>query len=179
MPVTRLVSPDDAAALAALLTDNREFLAPTDPYRADSYYSVAGQDELIEGLLAQHAAGTSLPHVILDDHGVLVGRITLNEIVRGPFQSCSVGYWVAEGATRRGLASAALASMTEIAFGELQLHRIQAGTLTDNAASRKVLTRNGFQRFGRAPAYLKIAGRWQDHILWQRLTPHDDSSVDV
>lgn len=179
MPATRLVSPDDAAALAALLTDNREFLAPTEPYRADSYYSVAGQDELIEDLLAKHVTGTSLPHVILDDHGVLVGRITLNEIVRGPFQSCSVGYWVAEGATRRGLGTAALARMPEIAFGELQLHRMQAGTLTDNAASQKVLERNGFQRFGLAPAYLKIAGRWQDHVLWQLLTPHDDAAVDV
>jgi hypothetical protein len=25
-----------------------------------------------------------LPHVILDGHGTVVGRITLNEIVRGP-----------------------------------------------------------------------------------------------
>ena len=177
--MTRLVSRDDAAALAALLTDNREFLAPTDPYRAESYYSVAGQDELIEDLLAKRAAGTLLPHVILDDRGLVVGRITLNEIVRGPFQSCSVGYWVAEDVTRRGLASAALASMAEIAFGELELHRIQAGTLTHNVASQKVLERNGFQRFGLAPAYLKIAGSWQDHILWQLLTPHDDSAVDV
>ena len=174
MTVTRLVRPDDAASLARLLTDNRDFLAPTEPYRDESYYSEAGQRELVDDLLTKHEAGTSLPHVILDEQGELVGRITLNEIVRGPFQSSSVGYWVAQSVNGRGIATAALARIAEIAFDDLGLHRLQAGTLEDNHASQKVLARNGFQRFGLAPAYLKIAGRWQDHILWQRLTPHPD-----
>ncbi len=175
MTVTRLVRPDDAGPLARLLTDNRDFLAPTEPCRAESYYSEAGQHELVEDLLAKHDAGMSLPHVILDAEGELVGRITLNEIVRGPFQSCSVGYWVAQSVNGRGIATAALGRIAEVAFDDLGLHRLQAGTLEDNLASQKVLARNGFQRFGLAPAYLRIAGRWQDHILWQRLS----AAVDV
>jgi ribosomal-protein-alanine N-acetyltransferase len=35
-----------------------------------------------------------------------------------------------------------------------------------------VLTRTGFERIGVAPAYLNIAGRWQDHVLFQRIL-HD------
>jgi ribosomal-protein-alanine N-acetyltransferase len=34
-----------------------------------------------------------------------------------------------------------------------------------------VLERTGFVRFGMAPAYLKIAGRWQDFIMWQLVNP--------
>ena len=30
---------------------------------------------------------------------------------------------------------------------------------------------HGFQRYGLAPQYLRIAGRWQDHELWQLLAP--------
>jgi ribosomal-protein-alanine N-acetyltransferase len=30
-----------------------------------------------------------------------------------------------------------------------------------------VLEHNGFVRIGVAPAYLNIAGAWQDHILYQ------------
>ena len=48
-------------------------------------------------------------------------------------------------------------------------YRLQAATLTHNAASRKVLERAGFTEIGLAPAYLKIAGAWQDHILYQRI----------
>jgi ribosomal-protein-alanine N-acetyltransferase len=55
------------------------------------------------------------------------------------------------------------------AFGELGLHRVQAGTLVHNHGSRRVLQRNGFARFGLAERYLRIAGEWQDHVLWQRL----------
>jgi ribosomal-protein-alanine N-acetyltransferase len=35
-----------------------------------------------------------------------------------------------------------------------------------------VLARVGFERIGFAPGYLKIAGQWQDHVLFQRLL-HD------
>ena len=57
-----------------------------------------------------------------------------------------------------------------MAFGELGLHRIQAGTLLHNTGSQRVLERNGFQRFGVAPQYLRIAGQWQDHALYQLIS---------
>jgi ribosomal-protein-alanine N-acetyltransferase len=97
----------------------------------------------------------------------VAGRITLSEIVRGPLQSCSLGYWVSAGDNGRGLATAAVREVVAAAFRDLGLHRIQAGTLTCNIRSQRVLERNGFTRIGLAPAYLKIAGRWQDHILFQ------------
>jgi ribosomal-protein-alanine N-acetyltransferase len=43
----------------------------------------------------------------------------------------------------------------------------EAATLLDNVRSQRVLERSGFVRFGVAPAYLKIAGRWQDHAMYQ------------
>jgi ribosomal-protein-alanine N-acetyltransferase len=58
-----------------------------------------------------------------------------------------------------------------VAFGELGLHRIQAATLLHNLRSQRVLERNGFVRFGVAPAYLNIAGKWQDHALYQVVKP--------
>ena len=170
MTVTRLISPADATEVAALLTANRDFLGPFEPVRSASYFTADGQLTGIEDVLDRHAQGTVLPHVILDS-GRIAGRITLNGIVRGPFLSCSVGYWVAESANGRGLATAALQEMVGIAFTRLGLHRVQAETLLDNIGSQRVLERNGFERIGMAPAYLRIAGRWQDMILFQVLNP--------
>ena len=42
-------------------------------------------------------------------------------------------------------------------------------TSLGNVASQAVLARNGFERYGLAPRYLRIAGRWQDHVLFQVL----------
>ena len=64
-----------------------------------------------------------------------------------------------------------------VAFAELGLHRIQAETLLDNLASQRVLERNGFARIGMAPAYLKIAGRWQDCFLYQLINPGAQSEA--
>jgi ribosomal-protein-alanine N-acetyltransferase len=175
--VTRLLEREDAAELAAVLAANRAFMAPWEPVRDDRYFTADGQQDVIAAALEQHAQGTGLPHVIIvepvgsGEPGGIVGRITLNGIVRGPFLSCSVGYWVSEAVNGRGLATAALREMVRVAFDELGLHRVQAETLVHNHASQRVLERNGFVRFGLAPAYLHIAGQWQDHIMFQLVRP--------
>jgi ribosomal-protein-alanine N-acetyltransferase len=91
--------------------------------------------------------------------------------VRGPLQSGDLGYWLSEADNGRGLVTAAVREMLGIAFGQLGLHRVQAGTMTANERSQRVLERAGFVRYGVAPRYLKIAGRWEDHILYQILSP--------
>ncbi len=170
-PVTRLLRLEDAPALTELVRANRAFLAPFDPDRGGEWLTLAGQTAGVRESLARHADGLTVPHVVLAPDGRVVGRVGLNNVVRGAFQSCSLGYWVDEGHTRRGLATAAVGRMLGVAFRELGLHRVEAGTLVDNVVSQRVLERNGFERFGLAPKYLRIAGRWQDHVLFQRLDP--------
>jgi len=169
VPFTRLVRRDDAAAIAEILHRTREFMAPTEPDRDESFYTVEGQSQVIGVALAEHRAGIRLPHVILDDDGGVVGRATLNEIVRGPLQSASLGYFVDRRRNGRGLASRATAEIVSVAFLELGLHRVQAGTQPENLASQRVLTKNGFRQYGYAPGYLKLAGEWRDELLLQRL----------
>ncbi|SCG52120.1 [SSU ribosomal protein S5P]-alanine acetyltransferase [Micromonospora inositola] len=165
--ITRLVTPEDAPALAELLRVNREFLAPWEPVRSEDYFTADGQHAVIQADLQQHEQGSKLPHVILDDSGRVIGRITLNGIVRGPFQSCAMGYWVSASHNGRGFATKAVREIVQVAFEQLGLHRVQAETLLHNAGSQRVLKRNGFVRFGMAPEYLNIAGRWQDHAMYQ------------
>jgi len=169
---TRLLTLDDAPAVAELLRVDREFFAPWDPVRSDEYFTADGQVDVLRTALTQHEQGLTLPHVIVDDDGTVVGRITLNSIVRGPFLSASVGYWVSPSVSGRGVATAALREIKRVAFEELGLHRLEAGTLLHNVRSQRVLGRNGFVQIGLAPSYLKIEGRWQDHLLFQVLN-HD------
>ncbi|WP_432543396.1 GNAT family N-acetyltransferase [Kineococcus sp. SYSU DK002] len=168
----RLARTDDAPAVAALLRGNWPFLAPYEPERDEHYFTAEGQEALLRDALAEHAAGRAVPYVIEHD-GELVGRLTVSGIVRGAAQSADVGYFVAEAVNGRGVATNAVAALLGIAFadgpGGLGLHRLQAGTLLSNSASQAVLQRNGFERIGVARRYLRIAGRWQDHVLYQRV----------
>ena len=167
MGATRLISTADAAALAELLVSSRDFLAPWEPARDERYFTEDGQRESASTALQRYSQGMVLPHVIVDGSGRVAGRITLNNIVRGAFQSGQLGYWVAAAYGGRGLATAAVGDIVDAAFGQLGLHRVEAATLLHNVRSQRVLERNGFVRFGLAPRYIRIAGQWQDHAVYQ------------
>jgi ribosomal-protein-alanine N-acetyltransferase len=159
--IIRPLAEEDAAELLAIRIANREFMAPYDPIREDEFFTLERQRAI-----AANEAG--LAFAILDE-GALAGTITLSNVVLGPFRSASVGYWIDRSRNGRGLASRAVEAIVGHAFGELGLHRLEAGTLVDNLASQRVLEKNGFQRIGLAPRYLHIAGAWRDHILFQLL----------
>jgi ribosomal-protein-alanine N-acetyltransferase len=164
----RLASEEDVVPLTALLRVNRKFLEPYEPTREAEYFSEQHQRELLSAEISRCAEGQGVPLVIVDEQSI-VGRINLLNIVRRSFQSAQLGYWVDESSNGRGVASAAVRATLELAFGELGLHRVEAATLVHNERSQRVLRRNGFARIGLAGKYLRIAGRWQDHILFQRI----------
>ena len=168
MAVTRLVSVDDAEELATVVGENRDFLAPWEPLRSEAYFTVSGQRANLERDLDAYTRGTMVPLAIVGTDGRVAGRLSINSIIRGAFQSAALGYWVSESYNGRGLATAAVADAIDIAFRRLDLHRLQAETLLHNTGSQRVLTRNGFQPFAIAPAYLCIAGQWQDQVLYHR-----------
>lgn len=167
-PVIRRFEVADAAELAALYAANREHLRRFEPVRPQAFFTVAAQAQRARAEAEAAEAGRRYAHVILDGTEI-AGTIAIDGIMRGAGQMATIGYWVDGARTGRGLGTRAVAAAVETAFEALELHRVQAGTLLDNRASQRVLEKNGFERFGLAPRYVNIAGRWQDHFLYQRL----------
>ncbi|GAB6900395.1 GNAT family N-acetyltransferase [Kineosporia succinea] len=166
----RILREEDAEPLARAVSANRAFLQPWEPIRDESYFTTLGQSRLIDDALLLYAGGVLLPCVILV-RGELVGRININNIVRGALQSGDVGYWVAESHGGRGVATAAVTGMLKIAFDSFNLHRIAASTMVSNVRSQRVLAKTGFERIGLAPDFLYINGAWSDSILFQKINP--------
>ena len=159
----REVGVGDADEVAALYRANRDFLAAFEPIRPVAFFTGDGQRER----LSRPVDGWRF--AILEDEGAIVGAINVGDVVRGAFHSANLGYFVSQHVNGRGLATAAVGDVCAFAFGRAGLHRLQAGTLLDNHASQRVLEKNGFERIGIARKYLQIAGRWQDHLLFQRV----------
>ena len=134
--------------------------------RPEEYYTEAWQAADIAKRLIASDAGEGYPFGLFAGDA-LVGRFNLAGIVRGPFESAGLGYWVDSKYAGRGLASATVQMIVEVAREDLGLHRIEASTLLHNVASQRVLVKAGFQQIGMAPRYLQIAGKWQDHNLFQ------------
>lgn len=111
----------------------------------------------------------------LDEH--LVGGIALTNVQRGVTQSASLGYWLGRSETRRGYMADAVCAIIGFAFNSLHLHRIEAATQPANAASIRVLERNGFAREGFARDYLRIDGAWRDHVLFGLIAPPESGGA--
>lgn len=141
----RVLRASDVEAMCAAYLRNREHLAPWEPLRAEEFFTVDGQMMSVQSKLALFIAGSDVPWVLTDGESI-VGLMTLSGIVRGPFLSAHLGYWVDKDYNGRGIGSAAVTFAVDAAREELGLHRLQAATLQHNAASRKILQRSGSRR---------------------------------
>jgi ribosomal-protein-alanine N-acetyltransferase len=109
--------------------------------------------------------GTGYGYGIFVD-GDLAGEINLTAVQRGPFQSAYVGYWIDEKHAGNGYMPEALVVLTQFAFDELHLHRIQISIIPRNGASRRVVEKLGIRDEGIAARYLEINGVWEDHVRY-------------
>ncbi|MEE1940565.1 GNAT family N-acetyltransferase [Streptomyces sp. TRM 70361] len=152
-----------APALLAFERENREYFARSVPDRGDAYF--AGFAARHAALLAEQEAGVCHFHVVLDEHGELVGRVNLVDVADG---AAELGYRVAGRAAGRGVATAAVRQVCRPAAGPYRLVELRAVTTLDNPASRAVLERTGFVLAGEA----EPAGRPGVRYL-RRLTDAD------
>jgi [ribosomal protein S5]-alanine N-acetyltransferase len=160
----RPLRPEDAEELAALYAANREFLEPFEPVRPPEFFTADGQRDRLQRQLE----GGTHPFAVIDGDAI-AGTINLFGIVRESLQSGTIGYWIDGARNGRGLGTGAVAEIVTYAFGELDLHRVEAATLVDNVSSQRVLEKNGFEQVGLARGYLRINDDWRDFLLFQRL----------
>lgn len=164
----RLLQPSDAPELAAAYRRNKVHLAPWEPVRTSEYFTTQWQEQDLLSRQELHNQGLAYPLALFKGESI-IGRFTLTGITRGPFQNASLGYWMDTEFCGQGLATATVQSICKLAGTEWGLHRIEASTLLHNTGSQRVLLNSGFTHIGTADRYLKIAGQWQDHHLYQRI----------
>jgi len=164
----RLIEPGDAEALCAHLARDAEAFARWDPERPAEFFTPAGQRSRIEATLARYDDGEVWPGVILAD-GVVIGRITVQDILRRAWRKAELGYWIAYPYQGQGHATQAVGLAVRLMTTELELHRAEAFTQMDNLGSQHVLRNNGFIPCGVARSHIFTAGKWRDEIFWERL----------
>jgi len=147
-----------------------DFLTPWEPAWATDHLSRKAFSNRVWWAQRTISGGTGLPlFLVRREDRALVGAITLDNIRRGPAQSGTLGYWTGAVHARQGYMREAIEAVVHHAFARLDLSRIEAACLPENAASRGLLERCGFKYEGVAQSYLQINGRWRTHVLYAAL----------
>jgi [ribosomal protein S5]-alanine N-acetyltransferase len=176
----RLPQHSDWQAWANLREESADFLQPWEPVWSTDHLSRRAFTNRVYWAARAKAQGTALPLMMIrreDDR--LLGAITLDNIRRGPAQSATLGYWMGHRHTRQGYMREAILAVVHHAFTTLDLSRVEAACLPENAASRGVLEKTGFKYEGVAQSYLQIAGRWRNHVLYANLRGDRRGRTDI
>ena len=145
---------------------NRSFLEEWEPIRSQEFYTLPFQRELLRRDSADMAAGNALRLWIFrqEEESRAIGCVAFSNIVRGAFLSCHLGYKLDQQQINQGYMTEAIHKGIGIMFGEYGLHRIEANIMPRNGRSLRVVEKLGFYNEGLARSYLKINGKWEDHI---------------
>lgn len=152
---------------------NREFMREWNPTLGADFFTLAFHREKLANELDLTREGYILRlHLFRREDRAferVIGFVTLNNIIRGAFQSCHMGYQIDEQEINQGLITEAIRTVVAYAFDVMRLHRIEANIMPRNARSRRVAEKLGFQEEGLAKRYLKINGVWEDHLHYVML----------
>ena len=153
---------------------SRNFLVPWEPLWAQEPHHY----DLFCGQLRRQwrdwRAGTGYTFLIFQKTesarpSLVIGGIALNDVQRGISQKATLGYWMGQPFAGQGLMTEAAKLVCDFGFDVLKLNRIEASCLPHNEPSKKLLARLKFEQEGFAKSYLKINGKWEDHLLWGRV----------
>ena len=133
------VGPDQEGAVLAFEKSNRAYFAKSINDRGDAFFEQ--YSERHRELTAEQEARTSAFYILVDEHGEVVGRLNLYDILDG---TARVGYRVAERVSGRGVATSGLRTLCRMAREDFGLSTLTAATSNENVASQRVLIKAGF-----------------------------------
>jgi ribosomal-protein-alanine N-acetyltransferase len=165
--VIRLAETADVPEIIRYYRENRDHLQPFSPVFAPDFLDEALWLDQVRNRAPETAAGAGFRAFLFPraTPSWIIGNLNLTQVHRGAFQSCVLGYNLAAGEQGKGYMTEAVRAAVAFAFDTWKLHRVAANYMPRNTRSAAVLERCGFKIEGRAPAYLLINGRWEDHVL--------------
>lgn len=163
----------DAGQMAEYYIRNRNYLKKWFVDQPDTFYETETIKLNIENCqqkLLDHKEVKFFLYKI-DQPAELIGELNFSNIIRGGFLSCYTGYHLDELQQGNGFMTEALKTGIEYVFGQMQLHRIEANIMPTNIASQRVAAKAGFHQEGVSARYLRINGRWEDHLRYVIFNP--------
>lgn len=124
-------------------------------------------EEFISGCLKGYSENKSLTTVILYD-GEIVGTAGFNQL-NWSNKTGQIGYWLSEDFQGKGIMTRVAKALTDYAFKELKLNKVEIRAAAENNKSRGIAERLGFMNEGCIRQAEWLYDHFVDHIVYGML----------
>jgi ribosomal-protein-alanine N-acetyltransferase len=145
MPELKPLQAGDAPVVLAFELANRAYFAASISDRGDDFFDQFA--DRYSASLAEQEAGVCAFYVLVAEDGSVLGRFNLYDLKDG---RANLGYRVAQHVAGRGVATAAVQELCQLAAARHGLRLLRAATSHGNTASQRVLAKAGFVPVGPA-----------------------------
>jgi RimJ/RimL family protein N-acetyltransferase len=163
----------DAAALQALVLANLDHLRPWVAWVAAEPLSLLEREAKIRDWTRRWDDGVDFPYAIAsgdgDGNGDILGGCGLHR--PDGSTGLEIGYWVRGDRVGEGVATHAVAALTEAAFGVHGVDHVEIHHDVANLASRRVPEKNGFELVGEVPDEAAAPSEVGISLIWRLRRP--------
>ncbi|MCR4715925.1 MAG: GNAT family N-acetyltransferase [Lachnospiraceae bacterium] len=183
--VMRVCHDDMAEQVLDFYDKNREYFDCYEMTRADNFYTVPYQkatlkleyDEMIKNKMIRfylfkkdEVADIKKDYEVFKELDIvrkkMIGSVSLSQIRYGSYRDAMFGYKLDHDYEGNGYAFEACKKLMEIAFDELELHRLEAYIMPSNKRSINLIKKLGFSYEGIKRSSCEVNHVYEDHELY-------------
>jgi len=166
----KVLGEEAVSQVAEYYKRNRDFFKRWESSKRDDFFSESYQKMLLKLEQEDIENGNRMKLWIFNrKNNKIIGFLNFGNIIRGAFDSCFLGYKLDKDETGKGYMTEALKEGMAFYFDVMKLHRIEVNLMPQNTLGIKAVERVGFIKEGISEKYLKINGKWEDHLHYVML----------
>lgn len=170
--ILKVLDPDYANDVLHFYLNDMELFEKYEADRSSNFYTAEHHRTILqlEYGLTLKLAQVRFYVFLKADPETIIGTVCLYDISK-TYSKADLGYKFSSSQHHKGYASEAVEKLLDIAFTELNLHRICAHVQESNIPSIRLLVGLGFEKEGICRDYLCLHGNWTDHLQYSLIAP--------
>lgn len=162
--ILRTLNQEWACQVCEFYKKNYEWLSPWEPNLSKHFFSAEVTEKFMKAEFKSMLSGNCLRYWFssksLPDR--LIGSVNFQNIRKGNFSSCQIGYKIDKEFSGFGFTAEAVSCAISSLFDDEGLHRIEALIVTDNLPSIRLAENVGFVKEGIARERVRVNNEWKD-----------------